>query len=305
MTTAPAERADSRATATALILFSACCFGAISTLVVVATQAGAALFTVLALRYVISTAVMGIVARRDLLADRRGAVRLFFVGGGGQSLIAAVSLSSLRWIDAATLGFLFYTYPAWVALFAAVRRTEPLDARKLVALALSLAGIAFIVVRPGGGPLHPIGVTLALASAVIYAIYIPLMNRIQGPVPATAATASIGGGAAIAFLLTAAIRDELSLDIESRGWIAIGILALVCTSLAFVLFLRGLAALGPVRTAIVSTVEPFFTALIAAVVLSQPLTQPTLVGGFLIATAVIVLQMGGTKLAETSKTASS
>jgi drug/metabolite transporter (DMT)-like permease len=58
---------------------------------------------------------------------------------------------------------------------------------------------------------------------------------------------------------------------------------------AFVLFLRGLAAIGPVRTAIVSTVEPFCAALLGAVVLGQPLSPGTLAGGGLIATAVVLL----------------
>ena len=52
----------------------------------------------------------------------------------------------------------------------------------------------------------------------------------------------------------------------------------------------GLVRLGPVRTAIVSTVEPFLTALLGVVVLSQPLTGPTLLGGALIVAAVVLLQ---------------
>ena len=48
-----------------------------------------------------------------------------------------------------------------------------------------------------------------------------------------------------------------------------------------------LVRLGPVRTAIVSTVEPFLTALLAVVVLSQPLTLPTMVGGALVVAAVV------------------
>lgn len=291
---APATRASARVVSTGFILFSACCFGAISTLVLVATRAGAALFAVLAYRYIIAAAVMGVLSWRELMADRRRGFQLFIAGGVGQALIAGVSLSSLRWIDVATLGFLFYTYPAWVAVIAAVRRTEPLDGRKLVALALSLAGIAFIIMRPGSGAVavHPIGLTLALAAAVVYAAYIPLIGGIQGQVPATTATAWIGAGAAVAFAAVAAARGELTLAIAPAGWMAIVTLALVCTALAFVLFLRGLAALGPVRTAIVSTVEPFFTALIAAAVLKQPLTVATLAGGGLIAVAVVVLQAG-------------
>jgi drug/metabolite transporter (DMT)-like permease len=63
--------------------------------------------------------------------------------------------------------------------------------------------------------------------------------------------------------------------------------------MAFLLFLNGLAVLGPVRTAIVSTVEPFFTAVLAASFLRQPMTTSTFAGGGLIAAAVILLQIRG------------
>lgn len=289
MTAALAPRQPARVAATAMVIVAACCFGAISTLVIIALRAGASLATILALRYVIAGVVMAALARGEMFADWRRTLLVFSIGGMGQSLIAGVSLASLRWIDAATLGFLFYTYPAWVTLFAALSRTESLDRLKLGALALSLAGIAFIVARPGGMALHPIGMTLALLAAIIYAAYLPLIGRLQGPMSAVAATGWIGIGAAVVFGATAAARHELFEPVAPVGWLAIAVLALACTAFAFVLFLRGLALLGPVRTAIVSTVEPFFTAVLAFALLEQPLALHTLAGGALIAAAVILL----------------
>jgi drug/metabolite transporter (DMT)-like permease len=72
---------------------------------------------------------------------------------------------------------------------------------------------------------------------------------------------------------------------------AILIMALVCTVVGFMCFLRGLETLGSVRTAIVSTVEPFWGALLASLVLAQPLTARTLTGGALVAAAVIILNL--------------
>ena len=44
------------------------------------------------------------------------------------------------------------------------------------------------------------------------------------------------------------------------------------------------------RTAIVSTVEPFFTAVLGAATLGQPFGVGTVAGGVLIAAAVLLLQ---------------
>jgi drug/metabolite transporter (DMT)-like permease len=73
---------------------------------------------------------------------------------------------------------------------------------------------------------------------------------------------------------------------------AIGTMAVLSTVLAFIAFLRGLAVIGPVRTAIVSTIEPFWTALLGGLVLSQALGPRTLLGGVCIAAAVVLLQLG-------------
>jgi drug/metabolite transporter (DMT)-like permease len=52
----------------------------------------------------------------------------------------------------------------------------------------------------------------------------------------------------------------------------------------------GLMRLGAVKTAIVSTVEPFLTAVLGAIVLRQAITASTLLGGAMIVAAVVILQ---------------
>jgi DME family drug/metabolite transporter len=110
---------------------------------------------------------------------------------------------------------------------------------------------------------------------------------------------AVGGGIAFvavglgAALLPGAPREELMLTfaLAPTAWAMIASLAIVSTALAFVAFLSGLAVLGPVRTAIVSTIEPFWASLLGAVVLHQPLGWPTLAGGGAIAGAVLMLQL--------------
>ena len=305
-----------------LVAFAACCFGSISTLTVIATRGtpghpGASLAGVLFWRYALAAVVLaplawGTVRRNAVrgasgnLAPRgapTGALAATLIGGLGQAGVAFLSLSALRWITVGTLGFLFYTYPAWVALLAAVRGSERLDRRKLVALALSLVGIACTIGLPGAvdagrvgvptGAMWP-GVVLALAGAVVYALYIPYLGGLQARLTPVGATAFVCLGAAVLFAgpaLAGALRGSAPLvRLTAPAWAAIGTLVLLCTVLAFIAFLSGLARLGPVRTAIVSTVEPFFTALLGVAALGQPLAPGTFVGGALIASAVLLLR---------------
>ncbi|MEP6731592.1 MAG: DMT family transporter [bacterium] len=280
--------------ATLLVVFSACCFGSIPILTTIAIGSGARLIDVLVGRYAIAAVLLvmvggGIRALRD---SKHRAPSLLLFAGGGQAAIAFVTLSALKYIPAASVTFLFYTYPAWVAVMAALRGAERLTAQRAAALVLSLAGIALMVGMPGSAVLHPIGVSLALGGALLYAMYIPMINRFGSGLPPAVTSAYTSAGAAIVLVAAAFTQSGLRYNFAPIGWLAIVVLAVLCTVLAFIAFLRGLAEIGAVRTAIVSTVEPFWTALLGSVVLGQQLGPRTYAGGTLIAAAVIVLQLG-------------
>ena len=281
--------------ATLLVAFSACCFGSIATLVTVATRAGARLSELLTWRYLIAAVLLATIAGGTSAIRREGrrGLPIVVLAGGGQAVIAGLSLSALRYIPAATMIFLFYTYPAWVTVISALRGGEPLTGRRLLALALSLAGIAVMVGLPGLGTssMATPGVLLALAGALLYALYIPMIDRLgRGLPPALTATYATAG-AGVILAATAALSGGFVLRQPPIVWAMSFGLAVVCTVIAFICFLRGLAAIGPVRTAIISTVEPFWGAVVASVVLAQPLAARTLTGGILVAAAVIILNV--------------
>ena len=272
-------------------MIGACSFGTISILIAIATNTGAPLLGVLAWRYMIAAVVLLLVLlRTGRRPDGRG-FRVMMTAGLMQSLIAVLSLSALRYISAATLAFLFYTYPAFVAILARVRHSEPLTPARLIALTLSLLGIFVMIGAPGGEVLHPMGIALALISALLYAWYIPMIGALLRELTPVATAMYMTAGAAVFLGVAALSQGELAVVYPATAWWSIIALALVCTAAAFLLFLTGLDVLGSVRTAIVSTVEPFFTAVLGAAFLHQPMTRATIAGGVLIAGAVILLQM--------------
>ena len=217
------------------------------------------------------------------------------IGGCGQALITYLSLHALEYIPVGPLAFLFYTYPAWVALLAAIRRTERLTPVRVVALTLALAGVTIMVGAPTER-LNPIGVMLALGSALLYSAYLPALEHVQEGVPALLATFLLIAGAAVTFVIAAFLTGRLYLPVGVAVWSEIFVLALVSTVIAFLTLIKGLAVLGSVRTAIVATVEPFITAILGVLVLGNQLSASTLVGGILIAAAVLLIQWNSTQL---------
>jgi drug/metabolite transporter (DMT)-like permease len=216
-------------------------------------------------------------------------VELLVIGGFGQALITYLSLHALQYIRVGPLAFLFYTYPAWVAILAAIRRTERLNPARIVALLLALSGVTIMVGAPTD-KLNSIGVALALASALLYSAYLPALERAQHGTPAVVSTFVLIAGAAISFVIAAMVSGELFLPAGKEVWANIFLLAFASTVIAFAFLIAGLAVLGPVRTAIIATVEPFFTALLGVVVLGNRFQSSTLIGGVLIGTAVLMIE---------------
>lgn len=291
-TEAPATTRASGWRATGYIVISATGFGTIPILTSLATRAGATLLNALAWRYLLGTVFLALLARRSatLRAPWRRLLPVILLAGGAQAFIAYVSLSALDYMPAAPLSFLFYTYPAWVAVLAAVRGSERLNARRLAALALSLAGITVMIGARSVQSLHPVGVALALVSAFAYAMYIPLVEYYQVQFSEMIAAVYPALGAGVILLLLDLAANRATYALTRDAWLPIAAMGLWSTAIAFIAFLRGLHVLGPVRTAIVSTIEPFWTALLGGWVLGQQVTATTLAGGLLIAAAVVLLQ---------------
>jgi drug/metabolite transporter (DMT)-like permease len=284
--------------ATLLIVISALSFGSISVLTVLITRSGVPLVTAMAWRYVLGAFLLSAVCNLKQLRMLPGSriVQLILIGGCGQALITYLSLHALEYIAVGPLAFLFYTYPAWVALLAAVRRTERLTPIRVFALVMALMGVVIMVGAPMSERLNPIGVTLALASALLYSAYLPALEHFQRDVPALLSTFLLIVGAATSFIVLALFSGELTPHAQLEAWANIFLLALVSTVIAFSTLIKGLSVLGPVRTAIIATVEPFFTAILGVVVLANQFTAATLLGGALIAGAILMIEWSSARL---------
>lgn len=249
-------------------------------------------------RYTLSSVILlGWLASTGFVwPSRRDLPRLLLIGGVGQGIIVYLALSSLQYINPATLGFLFFTFPAWVAVVQVVRGAERLDARKGLALGLALAGVVVIIGAPRAADLDWRGVGLALGAALLYGMFIPLLRWLQAGNSITTTTTWTKIGAALMHLVVWGWQGGVTMNLSGRAWLLIGALAVFSTVIPSLFFLKAINLIGPVRTAIVSSVEPFLTALLGVVILSQGLTATTVVGGVMIGTAVWVLQGVGRRM---------
>ncbi|MEO7368476.1 MAG: DMT family transporter [Gemmatimonadaceae bacterium] len=277
--------------ATALIVVSACCFGSLTTLTLLVMRQGLPLLDVVFWRFFLAAVILFAMTQRTQrrTSSSKAAWRLVAIGGIAQAAISYLSFKALDYLPVGELAFLFYTYPAWVAGISAARGRERLTRPRLIALAIAMAGIAVMVGTPAKSTSN-IGVTMALGTAFLYALYLPMINDAQGQLPPTLSSFYLISGIAASFLVVSLAVRQFAIPSGINVWAILLLLAVVGTVMAFGTLLAGLRVLGPVRTSIISTIEPFFTAMLGAVILGQALTFSIIVGGAMIAVAVIVLE---------------
>ena len=79
------------------------------------------------------------------------------------------------------------------------------------------------------------------------------------------------------------------MSVAGWGWVVC--LAIVSTVIAVALFFAGLRRVGPSTAAIVSTVEPLVTVVLAFIVFGEVLGPAQVLGGALLLGGVLVLQV--------------
>src|SRR4051794_8692435 len=283
---------------TLMCLGSGAAFGAMAVFGKLAYGQGSTVGTLLSLRFTLAAALFWLLlvasgATRELRALRRRDIAAgLALGACGYAVQAGCYFAALERIDASLFALLLYTFPAMVTAAAIVLGRERPESRRLVALGLALGGGLLVVAGAGTGALDGLGASLALGAAVCYSAYILVSDGIVRRVPARLLTALVCTGAAFTLTLGSAALGQLrpgDVTLAGFGWLAC--LAVVSTVGAISLFFAGLKRVGPSTAAILATVEPLVTMLLAFLVFGETLGAPQLLGGALVLAAVLVLQL--------------
>jgi drug/metabolite transporter (DMT)-like permease len=162
---------------------------------------------------------------------------------------------------------------------------EQVTWRKVAALALALLGTA-LTVDPAGGQLR--GILLAIGAALIYSVYIIVGTNVMRHVSPLQSSMVIFASAGAVYGTLMAFNGP-HLPASGSGWLGIAGIVVVATAIPVVSFLAGLERIGPTNAAMLSTLEPVVTVLLAAWMFDEKLTPIAMLGGGLILVAVILL----------------
>jgi drug/metabolite transporter (DMT)-like permease len=227
---------------------------------------------------------------------------LLYVGFGLQTVGLGITSSSRS-------GFITALYVVFTPLLQiiVIRRVPGINV--LVGIVLVLLGL-WGLTAPGGelaGLIDPwraggfnAGDLLTLASAFFFAIYIVLLDRFTARSDAAMLTAVqlvtvalIAVGHVAVAVAAGTTSGALTIPATAPAWAGILYLALLATVLSTYWQTRYQGDTTPSRAAVIFTLESLFAAIIAAALLGETMTTLSIIGGALIITGLLVVELGG------------
>jgi len=196
---------------------------------------------------------------------------------------------SLQFTSVANSTLLTNFAPLLVTLGACLFLRERITATFVAGMGIALAGAILLV---GGRmefrPSHWWGDALAVVTASFYAGYLLTVKQLRARFSSLTIMAWSGVVSCVSLLVVAALSQERLVPLTARGWLAVAALGVVSHLAGQTLIAFALGHLPASFSSVILVIQPLIAALLAWVVLNEPLTLWQWVGGFVILSGIFV-----------------
>lgn len=192
-------------------------------------------------------------------------------------------VTATKWTTAANAIFLQYSGVIWVMLFSPALLGEQRTRRDIIAIAVSLAGMALFFV--GRFELSGVrGNLMALLSGVFFAALILSLRR-QREEGADEASVSYGN-LLLAIVLTPFVARSGELRLDTRSFLILAALGVLQIALAYFFFVRGLRHVTATHASLTGMIEPVANPLWVFLFLGERPGAFAVLGGCIVLAAV-------------------
>jgi len=255
---------------------------------------------ILALRMAFAALALGVVfLRRPMIADwrRPGAAWRLILMAAMSSLTLLLFFFAVLHTSVAIAMFLLFLMPVWVALIAPRVFHSPREPIVWPALALALAGLIVILLPDllgEGVEISLVGLLAALFTGFGYASYTVSVKGLTKIVaPSTISTAEAAGDTLFVLPLAIWQFSSTGYQVDGRAWIAAAVMGVVCTAIAYTLWIEGTRRVRVEHVTILGYIEPVAGPLYAVFLVGQMPTVWTVAGGALILSAGLLVVLFG------------
>ena len=208
------------------------------------------------------------------------------LAGGLNGIGSLFFYAGLARIDA-SLGQLLYTlYPVWVALLLYLDGQQP-SRITLLRLVLSIPGV-YLLTQVGSGVVDVQGILFMCAASLLYAVHIPINQRVlfEVPTPTVTLYTLLAMTAVVLPAWFILPPPELTIPPASVGAL-IGLT--FATFLARLLLFAGVKTIGGVQTAIFGLAELLVTVTLAVLLLGERLSAQQWIGALLLILTLLLV----------------
>jgi drug/metabolite transporter (DMT)-like permease len=275
------------------VVLSAIAFGTLAIIAKLAYRAGLEPAQLLSLRFLIAAAgmlaVCAVVRQNPFAQPPRTVLALLAMGGIGYFGQSTTFFFALRSLPASLTELVLYTYPAMVVFAGWLVLHQRVPRLQLAALVGSFVGVVLLIgaVSVAGGP----ALLLAIASPILFTVYILVGARVMAGVPGLAAGTLSIIGTAFTWTVVALLTGSLRPPAGAAQWLIVVAIAVVPTMFAISAFLAAMPRIGAARTALLSTLEPVVTVTLAFALLGDRFGRLQALGAVLVLASVVLLQL--------------
>ncbi len=211
---------------------------------------------------------------------------------------------SLKMIDPSIVSVIIATIPLFMALFAFYFLKEFLTRKNMFGVVLSVFGIVIMLFPEFyGSTINFLGVGLAFGavfSTIGYNYFLQKVPHQYSSLLVITWQNLIGLAAFIPILLIMNTKTELKLQFDSLGdyknLLFLILLAVFCSSIAFILYIKGVRAIGTARSNIFTNLIPVITASISFFLFDEAITWNKVIGIITVISGIFLVQMRSKRL---------
>jgi drug/metabolite transporter (DMT)-like permease len=193
---------------------------------------------------------------------------------------------------ASTIGLLLGAIPIFAALFGLALGTERPTPRFWLAALVSAVGVGFVAAGSGGELAGSLGgILLGLSTAASWAAYSVIVGPLMRTYSPSRMSAIVIPGAWIAIALSGASQTaDQEWDLGWEIWVLMVFATIGPLVLTNILWFRSIHRIGANKATLAANLQPFVAAVLAVILLSEPLSWLQIAGGVLIAFGILAVR---------------
>jgi len=193
---------------------------------------------------------------------------------------------------ASTIGLVLGAIPIFAALFGLALGTERPTPRFWLAALVSAVGVGLVAAGSGGELASSLGgILLGLSTAATWAAYSVVVAPLMRTYSPSRMSAIVIPGAWIAIALSGLTQtSDQEWDLGWEIWVLMVFATIGPLVLTNVLWFRSIHQIGANKATLAANLQPFVAAVLAVILLSEPLSWLQIAGGALIALGILAVR---------------